>query len=78
MVVAGIEVQALLDRDVPRDVLPAIPVEAVCGRRQGLCEAPDLLGLIVAPRRVAGFGDPDLGAGVVPVDDCGISLRCRS
>jgi hypothetical protein len=67
-VVADVELAALLHGRVARQVGERVPVEPLGRRIERVEEAAGLLDLVVAPGRVARFGDPDLDAGAVAVE----------
>ena len=70
-----IEIKPFLHRNVARDVLPPIPVQPLRRSRERLPEALHLLGLVAAPRRIAGLGQPDLQVRLVPVEDLAHRLQ---
>ena len=74
---AWIEIQSFLHGHVARNVLPAIPVQPFGGCCERIAEALDLLGLVVAPRRVSCLRQPDLQAGLVAIEDGPHRLQMR-
>src|SRR5690606_16872635 len=60
--------ESLLNRNVMRNVAPPVPVGPVRRGIERANETPRLFDLVVAPGGVAGFGNPDLGIGIVAVD----------
>ncbi|ODN68484.1 hypothetical protein A6302_04213 [Methylobrevis pamukkalensis] len=56
---ALVEMVAFLHGHVGRDILPAVPVDAIDRHRQDVGEALDLADLVVPPGGMAGLGDPE-------------------
>ena len=65
MVMALVEMRALLHCDLGRKITQTVPIHSPYGCRQRRVERCQLRCRILAPGGVAGLGDPDFGFGVV-------------
>ena len=68
MIVARIEIEAFLHGDGARNVLPAVPVQAIGRCSQRLAKPLNLFRLVASPGRVADLGHPDLRAPIVAIE----------
>src|SRR3954454_22510115 len=68
MIVARVEIEAFLHCHGARNVLPAVPVQAIGRCSQRLPKPLDLFGVIASPGRVADLGHPDLRAPIVAIE----------
>src|ERR1700704_2525220 len=68
MIVARVEIEAFLHCHGARNVLPAVPVQAIGRCSQRLTKPLNLFRVIASPGRVADLGHPDLRAPIVAIE----------